>query len=766
MDDIVSTRVCQHLRASGLKKTECARLASLTQKWVRDSGAKWAADRWKDLANYAHQRLTGSNPSIPIGWATRTNTRGRKILKDGFLHRNLEFGLKGYSLETLRRMEAICRIPTVITADLNRPNRRSIDKIVDSITQPFSGKVMSLPDDTITAFVDWLEEYLPWELRSHRIFGDENEFVSRWMKFRDCIPLAATPPSEKRSPFLVWDKVNGTVKQLTGNRSNLEVISPTLLAYSRKFQSIYIKYPEQISTCLAGSTSFSPYFMAEEYTMQEPPVGRISLLNKDGSAKIRAIASASYDLQVCLSPMKQALQVFIETNPCSSVFDQDEGREFAVKALARGDVVFGYDQSSFTDRFPYQLQRQVAVELERRGLGITKADIALLDYAVQGTWTCNQIEETASFTYAVGQPMGLNPSFFLATLGHIAVCFQGARNLGDVSILKDSVRIVGDDIVITNKDLAAQYHMLMADRLGVTINLDKSMNSDRVTTFCGKLITADGVVPSTKVKQELDKMAVKDKLSFYGIKAMPYFESDLRRTANYAILPQPFGGGLKPPSISYSKWIQSIDREKAQRIVLRDELETFIGPPSSTKHIASAMEALWAWRNRNDCSLALEFSMRGEADIPLYDEDRIQSLRTDSNDMFCPYLACFMRNKLKKAENSRKERSLNELRAGLSLPDNSTTDVADKINTFANIVDQSTRISLRDRHDAENLDEISSRYFNCHGYISKNEVEPLPENYPHYKSDGSVVTTSENKEFSKCQTTKQPPQRAQRRHRR
>lgn len=766
MDDIVSTRVCQHLRASGLKKTECARLASLTQKWVRDSGAKWAADRWKDLANYAHQRLTGANPSIPIGWATRTNSRGRKILKDGFLHRNIEFGLKGYSLETLRRMEAICRIPTVITADLNRPNRRSIDKIVDSITRPFSGKVQTLPDDTISKFVDWLEGFLPWELRTDQLFWDENKFVTSWMRYRNCIPLAATPPSEKRSPYLVWDTETNSVKQLTSTRSCLEVISPTLLAYSRKFQDIYKRNPEQISTCLAGSTSFAPYFMAERYTKQEPPVGRISLLNKDGSAKIRAIASASYDLQVCLSPMKQALQVFVESNPCSSVFDQEAGREFAVKALARGDVVYGYDQSSFTDRFPYQLQRQVAVELERRRLGITKTDIALLDYAVQGTWTCSQIEKTCSFTYAVGQPMGLNPSFFLATLGHIAVCFQGARNLGDVSILKDSVRIVGDDIVITNKDLAAQYHMLMADRFGVTINLDKSMNSDQVTAFCGKLITPDGVVPSTKVKQELDKMAVKDKLSYYGIKAIPYFESDLKRTANYAILPQPFGGGLKPPSISYSKWIRSIDREKAQQIVLRDELETFIGPPTNTKHIANAMEALWAWRNRNDCSLALEFSMRGEADIPLYDEDRIQKMRTDSNDMFCPYLASFMRMKPEKAENSRKERSLRELRAGLSLPDNSPTKVTDKINSFVNIVDQSTRLSLRYRDKPEHLDDALSRYFNGHGFISQNEIKPLPENYPHYVNDGSSVLTSETKEVSKCKTPKQPPQRAQRRSRR
>lgn len=747
----LSTKVCQHLRASGFNKTESARLASLTQKWVEDSGEKWAADRWKSLANYAHQRVSGANPDIPIGWAVRINSKGRKILRDGFLHRNLEFGLTNVSLETLRRMEAICRIPTVITADLNRPDRRSIDKIVNSITSPFTGEMTELPQDTISKFVDWLEQYLPNGLGSGCLNRQPNLFASRWMKIRECTPLCMTPPSDKMSPFLRL--VDGQVQQCNGPRSSTETISTTLLWYSRTFQSIYHRHVGQISSCLDG-TEFLPVYQSDGiYTKEEPPVGRISLLNKDGSAKIRAIASPSYDLQVCLAPMKQVLQVFVETNPCSTVFNQDKGREDAAQWLARGDVVYGYDQSSFTDRFPYQLQRQIAVELESRSLGVTQCDIELLDLAVHGKWTCPQIQKTCSFTYAIGQPMGLNPSFFLATLGHICVCFQAARNCNKVKSLADSVRIVGDDIVISDRDIASQYHMLMAEKLGVTINLDKSMRSDQATTFCGKLITKDGVVPSTKIKPgELDKMAVKDKLSFYGLRSIPYFKSDLQKTRNYALIPQPFGGGLKPPSMSYSKWIRSIDRDKAQREAVVSELGSYLGSPDADT-IPLFMERIERWKIRNDSSFHTSASaIANDAERSSLDQ-RVHSELKGRSDVLFGVLSCDYLRKRSQAyrhDHPVGDDQLSRLRNGLPYADNLPSNEI-QMNSFANTVDIFAQNMVKDRKD---LSSLTGHYLDRFGYVDPREPHPLSRTYPQWTEASSL---NNEQRSSKCNKLTQKP---------
>jgi len=52
--------------------------------------------------------------------------------------------------------------------------------------------------------------------------------------------------------------------------------------------------------------------------------------------------------------------------------------------------------------------------------------------------------------------------------------------------------LLGDDIVICNKEVALHYHYIMTEILGVSINLSKSLTSDRgVVEFAKRIVTPD-----------------------------------------------------------------------------------------------------------------------------------------------------------------------------------------------------------------------------------------------------------------------------------
>jgi len=79
----------------------------------------------------------------------------------------------------------------------------------------------------------------------------------------------------------------------------------------------------------------------------------------------------------------------------------------------------------------------------------------------------------------VGQPMGARSSFaMLGLTHHMLVQFAALRLTRSTSVTwEDRYEIVGDDIIIFNKDLAESYLEVM-EFIGVPINMSKSVVSE------------------------------------------------------------------------------------------------------------------------------------------------------------------------------------------------------------------------------------------------------------------------------------------------
>lgn len=707
----IQSRVCQHLRASGINAKTAARLASLTHKWVKDSGPEWTAQRWKSLATYAQQRLVEPQTPIPEGWKSRRNRSGRRILADGALHRYLEFG-NNPSSTTLMQMQAICRIPTVIFN--KRPTAKAIIKSLKSIIEKPQIEVPSIDSRIYSAYVERLVS-----------FCDINEALLAKTKIT---PLRSTIPSNKTSPFYWKNPKTSHYEMSTGKRSDLRVVSPTLCKIDEELYSIMNRNPRYTSFVFTGSDdkwSISPDYHEMDFISDnhvDLAIGRLSLLNKDGCAKIRVIASPLWELQCALAPTKQVLMYLLYHERCSSVHDQDDGRNTIKTWLERGKQCYGFDQSAFTDRFPYTLQRDLLRHMYNRDYLVDMIEIELIDFTVKRKWVIPQLAGY-ELTYAVGQPMGLNPSFPLATLSHILVCFNLHKQLELNQPLSDMVRVVGDDIVISNDKLAEAYRRFMVEKCGVKINLEKSMISNRFTTFCGKIIGSDGVIPSTKIRPIRSASSLVEKLLHYGMKAIPFFSKEIKRYGKRVFTPYPFGYDVHPDTIPYKTWLNSHDLSKASPTVINDEIRNFVG--SYSKLTPELIKRQLDWDEANPSRW---------------------------NGLGQPAITDALREKTRESTIGRPPvTQQSSRRRDISLLDMRTPSFADRVDASArttfNPVKKKKKDLLR-RNDKLYTDHM--QYTNALGYIHSNQVpskttgEPEVIETPNEQAQGMSMTIPEN----------------------
>lgn len=580
----IQTTVCQHLRRSGFSKTDSARLASQVSTWVDKSGAEWAAQRLKDLEQYSRQLILnpGSKVTPPSGWALRTNRHGRKILRDGFLHREIE--RSSFDQNQLWRVEQIMKIRSVI---LNpTPSIKQQNKVLRSIEAPFTGISQEIASEYVHQFVhNLIEPTVPvgtfFQTPKQVWMCDDRHLSSYFLDLRSkAPPIFELVGPHKTSPF--YRKVKGKVVMVKPtHRLNLEVVQPNLFVFDRRVRE-YLDESDmhQVIGTWLGSQRYHgmEWPEPEAYNL---PVGVLSALDKDGSAKTRIIASPCYDLQSALKPLQIVLDHLVKLQTSEAVHDQDNGRETVSAWLRDGRKVYSFDASSFTDRFPWKLQRQLLCELAKEGLGVTNTDIKLMDYAVSGLWKRpSKFDESLPqfYHYEVGQPMGLNPSFALASLSHLMVAYQSCVMVGRPAAYA-LVRIVGDDIVIADEPVAIQYNKLIADHYGVTVNDQKTMKSSKVAQFCGKLITPDGVVSTVKVRPNRSISAVAEKIKHYGVEMLHLFHDDLVNSHNIPIMPGPYGLNIKPKEVSYTNWINSVNTDWGRLMTLHRDLTEQVGAP-------------------------------------------------------------------------------------------------------------------------------------------------------------------------------------------
>jgi hypothetical protein len=214
--------------------------------------------------------------------------------------------------------------------------------------------------------------------------------------------------------------------------------------------------------------------------------GRINVIQERGF-KARVIANPHSGVQVAFRPLHNALSKVLKQLKTDCTFDQESGIHWIFDKLSRGSLMWSIDLSAATDNFPLRLQLAVL-----RGLGYTRIS--------EFKGVCNMLWEApwapnGALSYTKGQPMGLYGSFNLFALTHNLL-------LASLGGKVDQYRIVGDDLVISDKELAEKYMNVMKD-LDVPISWHKSLLGVDEAEFAGHYITPFQVLKPLKFPSAL-----------------------------------------------------------------------------------------------------------------------------------------------------------------------------------------------------------------------------------------------------------------------
>lgn len=256
-------------------------------------------------------------------------------------------------------------------------------------------------------------------------------------------------------------------------------------------------------------------------------VGKISFLTKDRGLKVRCIANPLLGLQMSLSRLQDACNLFLQGLPESHVHDQESAISKIQGWCQEGRKLWSFDLSKATDHFPLSVQEHV---LKTVFPGLID-DIHLFTDVCRGSWV---LPDGRTQTYNTGQPMGLAPSFACFSITHTLL----VRSLGGNV---DNFVTCGDDIVIADKDLADRY-LTKIESYGVKISLSKSLANSTKAEFVGRIIDKHGSWPVFKgnpLKISTDPFGY---LRQYGLSAVSLYPKDIREMLAFFVTLPSFSG--------------------------------------------------------------------------------------------------------------------------------------------------------------------------------------------------------------------------------
>jgi hypothetical protein len=290
-------------------------------------------------------------------------------------------------------------------------------------------------------------------------------------------------------------------------------------------------------------------------------VGNIGLIQEPGY-KLRAVANPGRIFQRVLEPLGKVLYNVLNQLSWDCTFDQTRAVEPLHQALRNGTVVHSVDLSGATDYFPLALQEEILRSF------VPSDWVDLFAEISRGQW---RLPNVGNIQWKRGQPLGLFPSFaaFALTHGTLLLGLLGRPWNGEFFIL-------GDDVVILDSELAHSYLNLM-EELECPISLSKSLVSNKLCEFAGKVITSDEVIPQFKYREVSDDSFI-DLARNLGPKSISLFRCRQKKVLKrIAPLPESLGGfGWNSEGIplkdrlSNASWINDPPKPKERTMSLAE----------------------------------------------------------------------------------------------------------------------------------------------------------------------------------------------------
>lgn len=214
---------------------------------------------------------------------------------------------------------------------------------------------------------------------------------------------------------------------------------------------------------------------------------------KEEPGKIRVFAMVDILTQAVLLPLHKALFERLRPISTDGTFDQIAPVERLIKRMNETGKTFvaSYDLSAATDRLPLVLQKMILSKVMGQELSDLWATLL-----VGRAYKLPKIAKSYnlgfdSVRYAVGQPMGAYSSWAMLAVTHHAIVQLAARRVNPCKGWFEWYAVLGDDIVIADEAVAAEYLKIM-ELIGVEIGLAKSLVSHTRTLEFAKRTYVNG----------------------------------------------------------------------------------------------------------------------------------------------------------------------------------------------------------------------------------------------------------------------------------
>lgn len=277
--------------------------------------------------------------------------------------------------------------------------------------------------------------------------------------------------------------------------------------------------------------------------------GRIGLIQEPGG-KLRSVANPYLVHQLALKPIGDAIYKLARRLPWDCTHDQSLPFQTLQDHLSKRAIVHSVDLSSATDRFPLSIQ----IDLLKAVFGPCK-DVELIETLSRSVWTFLGSE----ISWSTGQPLGLFPSFgmFTVTHGFLLWFLNGCSH-------NNMFFVLGDDVVILNDNLHKKYMKILSD-WNVPWSPDKSISSDSLCEFAGKVITDKYVITQMKWRQISDDNFI-DLCSMLGSRSRALLRRRQKAVFDkIAHLIKPFGLGFNPLGIPLEDRVRLTDEAIPER---------------------------------------------------------------------------------------------------------------------------------------------------------------------------------------------------------
>lgn len=534
----------RRLRACGIPRGPATEILSLFEKWVSSSGPEWTVQHMKVLkvdllrhisglepvGTWIKRRKDGVTPAGPMGYLWKISTRNKKWAYSAWnvimIYTSLVFPASDL-LMTSQQLEKFSS--AVVRA---QPPEKAIRKaesiMVDSgyrFTRRFTASTGS--DVLGVTHSPSKRAPIPGDVRTYPVDAT----------------LIGALAALRWSPDFYWrhaqilDGAMGPLKSFLGikggpSEQDRNLVRDTYIGMWSTTQGA-----ENITPLISGRVGFK----------------------QDAGYKLRHIAVPNQILQAALRPLGRFLLNNLRDIPEDVTFNQEQGVLDVQAMLAQGRTAYSFDLSSATDRFPASLQYTML-----RWLGIDEDWVSLFAEVSRGLWQWTSTRRmpkgildgpygmaaSGHVAWTVGQPLGLYPSFAAFTLCHHMVVRGLFRSFGREQF---AYRILGDDIVIFDHEVAQAYQALLSE-LGVEISEAKSIASEHVAEFAGKIIFPDWILTGYKWSGICSDFNFLDVVKNLGYRGRYLLRLRQRKVFDaIASIPEPWGLGFNPLGLPLSE---------------------------------------------------------------------------------------------------------------------------------------------------------------------------------------------------------------------